>query len=153
MSDENTQVTPDEEVDTLAETDPTPTQAPEPTPEPEPYDPDSILQSVKASLGLPKDYNPFDNEIIMHINTVLGIVNQLGIGTYGYQISSDDEGSWEEFFAPESAESIFIPEVKTYVSKRTMMFFDPPTSGILMNAMNENIKELEWRIVCKKETP
>lgn len=114
---------------------------------------DSILESVKASLGLSTDYTPFDNEIIMHINTVLGIVNQLGVGAYGYQISEDDTGSWEEFFAPEFEESIVIPEVKTYVTKRVGMFFDPPTSGILMNAMNENIKELEWRIVVKKETP
>ena len=114
---------------------------------------DDILTSVKASLGLPADYDPFDNEIIMSINTVLGIVNQLGIGVYGYSISKDIPGTWDAFLAAEIAAGIQIPEVKTYVAKRVMMLFDPPTSGILMNAMNENIKELEWRIVCKKETP
>ena len=114
---------------------------------------DSILESVKASLGLPSDYNPFDAEIIMSINTVLSIVNQLGIGVYGYEISAESPGSWEEFLEDEILDTISINAVKTYVAKRTMMLFDPPTSGILMNAMNENIKELEWRIVCMKETP
>ena len=53
---------------------------------------DSILISVKASLGLPADYNPFDAEIIMNINTVLSIVNQLGVGKYGYEISAESPG-------------------------------------------------------------
>lgn len=114
---------------------------------------DNILISVKASLGIPADYDPFDAEIIMNINTVLSIVNQLGVGAYGYEISADSPGSWDTFLEQENLDAISINAVKTYVAKRTMMLFDPPTSGILMNAMNENIKELEWRIVCMKETP
>lgn len=114
---------------------------------------DNILLSVKASLGLPEDYNPFDAEIVMNINTILSIVNQLGIGKYAYKISIESPGSWNEFLEDENFDGISINAVKTYVAKRVMMLFDPPTSGILMNAMNENIKELEWRIVCMKETP
>lgn len=114
---------------------------------------DNILISVKASLGLPANYDPFDAEIIMNINSILSIVNQLGIGKYGYEISAESPGSWDEFLEQENLDAISINAVKTYVAKRTMMLFDPPTSGILMNAMNENIKELEWRIVCMKETP
>lgn len=114
---------------------------------------DNILVSVKASLGLPEDYEPFDYEIVMNINTILSVVNQLGIGKYGYEISKEAPGSWDEFLEQEILDAVSINAVKTYVAKRVMMLFDPPTSGILMNAMNENIKELEWRIVCMKETP
>lgn len=114
---------------------------------------DNILISVKASLGLPADYDPFDAEIIMSINTVLSVVNQLGIGVYGYQISDENNGSWDEFLEQEHLDEISINAVKTYVAKRTMMLFDPPTSGIVMNAMNDTIKEIEWRINCMKETP
>lgn len=114
---------------------------------------DNILISVKASLGLPEDYDPFDYEIVMNINTILSVVNQLGIGKYAYEISIESPGSWNEFLEDENFDAISINAVKTYVVKRVMMLFDPPTSGILMNAMNENIKELEWRIVCMKETP
>lgn len=114
---------------------------------------DNILESVKASLGLPADYDPFDAQIIMDINTVLGIVNQLGIGVRDYTISDEDNGSWEEFLAEEIAEGNQINEVKTYVYKRVQLLFDPPTSGILMEATKEIIRELEWRINVKKETP
>lgn len=110
---------------------------------------DSILQTAKKNL--PPDYTPFDAEIIEYTNTVLGTLNELGVGVYGYQISDEDEGSWDEFLANETALGLSIPEVKTYLSKKVTLYFDPPTSGILMNAMNENVKELEWRIVDKRE--
>ena len=31
---------------------------------------DSILTSVKKLLGIPEDYDPFDKDVVMHINTV-----------------------------------------------------------------------------------
>lgn len=114
---------------------------------------DNILLSVKASLGLPAEYEPFDEEIILHINTILGVVNQLGVGVDGYEISSENQGSWDEFLAAEIEEGISLNEVKSYVAKRVRLFFDPPTSGILMEAENKIISELEWRINVKKETP
>lgn len=110
---------------------------------------DSILETAKKNL--PSDYTPFDAEIIEYTNTVLGTLNELGVGVYGYQISDEDEGSWSDFLANEISLGLSIPEVKTYLSKKVTLYFDPPTSGILMNAMNENIKELEWRIVDKRE--
>ena len=114
---------------------------------------DNILHSIKASLGLPADYPPFDNEIILYINTILGVVNQLGVGVDGYEISSEENGSWNEFLSNEIEEGISINEVKTYVAKRVQILFDPPTSGILMEAYNKIISELEWRINVKRETP
>lgn len=114
---------------------------------------DNILESIKACLGILPDYTPFDHQIIMDINTVLSTVNQLGVGEKGYRISAEDNGSWNDFMAPEVEEDNFIDEVKTYVAKRVQILFDPPTSGILMDAVKSNIEELEWRIVCHKETP
>lgn len=114
---------------------------------------DNILHSIKSSLGLPADYPPFDNEIILYINTILGVVNQLGVGVDGYEISSEENGSWNEFLSNEIEEGISINEVKTYVAKRVQILFDPPTSGILMEAYNKIISELEWRINVKRETP
>ena len=40
----------------------------------------SILTSVKKLLGLPADYEAFDPDIIMYINTVLMILSQMGVG-------------------------------------------------------------------------
>ena len=41
---------------------------------------DSILLSIKKLLGIGDDYKYFDEDIIMHINSVFMILNQLGIG-------------------------------------------------------------------------
>lgn len=41
---------------------------------------DSILTSVKKLLGLPADYEAFDPDIVMYINTVLMILSQMGVG-------------------------------------------------------------------------
>lgn len=117
---------------------------------------DNILTSVKAALGLAEDYPPFDAEIVMDINTILGVVNQLGVGEEGYQLEKQGDvytGLWSEFLATEIEEGINLNEVKTYVTERVRLLFDPPASGILMEAKNKIISELEWRIVVKRDTP
>ena len=41
---------------------------------------DSILDSIKKLLGIQPEYTSFDDDIIMHINSVFVILNQLNIG-------------------------------------------------------------------------
>lgn len=140
MSDENTNTPIEEPIQ----------EDPEPTPTPP--SPDSILNSVKRVLGLTPEYTPFDEEIIMDINTILGIVNQLGAGKIGFTIQ-DSTATWADFLERETAKGITVNEVKTYVAKRVQMIFDPPTSGIYMDALKENVRELESRILYNIETP
>lgn len=146
MSDENLN---EEEI--VADPDPTP----EPEPEPTPTHPDtknSILNFVKKSIGIEPEYTPFDAEIIMDINTILGVLNQLGVGVIGFSIE-DNTATWDEFLVPETLKGITINEVKTYVAKRVQMLFDPPTSGIYMDALKNVVSELEFRINVAVETP
>ena len=42
---------------------------------------DSILTSVKKALGIAEEYEHFDPEIVMLINSFLAILNQVGIGS------------------------------------------------------------------------
>lgn len=146
MSDENLN---EEEI--VVDPDPTPEPEPEPTPTP-PDTRNSILNSVKKSIGIEPEYTPFDAEIIMDINTILGVLNQLGVGTIGFSIT-DNTATWDEFFVPETLKGITINEVKTYVAKRVQMLFDPPTSGIYMDALKQVVSELEFRINVAVETP
>ncbi|NIW34588.1 hypothetical protein GWM83_03400, partial [Candidatus Bathyarchaeota archaeon] len=44
---------------------------------------DSILLSIKESLGVEKDYSGFDGEIIMSINSAIFSLGQLGVGPTG----------------------------------------------------------------------
>ena len=49
---------------------------------------DSILTSVKKLLGLTEEYTAFDADLIMHINSVLMILRQMGVGPQeGFGIS------------------------------------------------------------------
>ena len=48
----------------------------------ETFDPmqESILDSVKLSLGIPIEYEHFDSQILLHLNSVLAILPQIGVG-------------------------------------------------------------------------
>jgi hypothetical protein len=108
---------------------------------------DSILTSTKQALGLAEDYTAFDPDIIMHINSVFSTLNQLGIGPdLGFMIE-DKEAFWATFLGSDPR----LNNVKTYVYLRVRMLFDPPQTGFHTTAMQEQIKELEWRINVKRE--
>lgn len=41
---------------------------------------ESILTSIKKMLGITEEYENFDVDLIMHINSVFMILNQIGVG-------------------------------------------------------------------------
>lgn len=102
----------------------------------------SILTSIKKLLGIAEEDTSFDQDIIMHINTVFAILAQLGVGpTNGFSIE-DDGAVWSDYLG----NSTNLELVKSYIYMKVRSMFDPPTSSILADAMNKNISELEWRI-------
>jgi hypothetical protein len=102
----------------------------------------SILTSIKKLLGLSEEDTSFDQDIIMHINTVLNILAQLGVGpANGFSIE-DDGAIWSDYLG----ETTNLELIKSYIYMKVRLMFDPPTSSILADAMNKNISELEWRI-------
>ena len=102
----------------------------------------SILTSIKKLLGIAEEDTSFDQDIIMHINTVFAILSQLGAGpANGFSIE-DDSAIWEDYLG--NATNLEL--VKSYIYMKVRSMFDPPTSSILADAMNKNISELEWRI-------
>ena len=101
-----------------------------------------ILSDVKKTLSVDPDVTDFDLEIIMHINGVLGTLNQLGIGpSEGLEIS-DDTVTWDSLIGTE----VRLNAVKTYVYLRVRRLFDPPTTSYLVDAYAKQIEELEWRL-------
>lgn len=101
----------------------------------------SILVSVKKILGITAEYTHFDPELIMHINTVLGILTQIGVGESYFSIT-DDSATWSDFFG----ESTDLELIKSYVGMKVRMLFDPPQSSIISSVYEKTISELEWRI-------
>lgn len=102
---------------------------------------ESILTSIKKLLGIEEDYTHFDPDLIMHINTVFMILNQMGVGpAEGFRIE-DDIATWADY----TGNNLMLESVKTYIYLKVRLLFDPP-SGSLIEAINRQIAELEWRL-------
>lgn len=109
---------------------------------------ESILTSIKKLLGITEECEDFDQDIIIHINTVFTILNQLGVGpTEGFYIS-DKSRTWDEFIS----NKIYFESVKTYVYLKVRLIFDPPLSSAVSEAMKQMISELEFRLLAAAET-
>ena len=107
---------------------------------------DSILTSIKKLLGITEDCDSFDGDLILHINTVLAALNQLGVGN-DFSITGDKE-TWTELLGNDSRLNL----VKSYVHLRVKSLFDPPLSSSVSDSIERNIKELEWRILVVADT-
>ena len=103
---------------------------------------DSILTSIKKLLGITEEYEHFDQDIIMHINSVFMILTQMGVGPEEGFTISDSTTTWNEFTNDDKK----IEAVKTYVYLKVRLLFDPPASSSVMEAINRSINEIEWRL-------
>ena len=106
----------------------------------------SILTSIKKLLGITESCTDFDTDIIMHINTVLMTLSQLGVGTEGFQIE-DKNAVWSEFIKSDK-----LAATKSYVYLRVKLLFDPPLNSAIVEAIKESIRELEWRLNVRVES-
>ena len=109
---------------------------------------ESILTSIKKLLGITEDYTHFDNDIIMHINTVFLNLAQLGVGPENGFSIEDESTEWTDFL---TADHKLFEAAKSYVYLKVRLLFDPPTSSAVMEAINRNISEIEWRLTVAAE--
>lgn len=109
---------------------------------------DSILASIKKLLGIPEEYEHFDADVIMHINSAFSVLTQLGVGPEeGFHIK-DASTTWFEFLYDDPR----LEFVKTFVHLKVKLGFDPPLSSAAIEAINRQVSELEWRINVAAET-
>ena len=110
---------------------------------------DSILNSIKKMLGIEPDDVHFDAELVMHINTVLGRLFQLGVGPKDspYKITGSGE-TWDEFIQDDQIET-----VKGYIFAKVKIIFDPPSSSFVLESYKDLAKEFEWCCNVDAETP
>lgn len=106
---------------------------------------DSILDSVKNTLGIYPEDNSFDAELMLHINTVLSNVVQMGVGPKtGFSITGNSE-LWSSFIT-EPDKLTKLSNVKTYVALKVKLIFDTPASSVVKEALEGQCKELEYRM-------
>ena len=89
-----------------------------------------------------KSYTAFDAEIIMDINTVFSTLTRMGIGPEGGYSIKDSSATWTDYIGDLSK----IEMLKTYVTLRTKLLFDPPQSSVHLGLIKEQIAELEWSL-------
>lgn len=110
---------------------------------------ESILTSVKKLLGITEEYEHFDSDLIMHINSVFMILTQLGVGPSEGFFITDKTTTWDEFIPTGKS----LESVKSYMYMKVKLLFDPPQSSAVMESMNRMISEFEWRLNLEVETP
>lgn len=103
---------------------------------------DSILISIKKMLGITEEYDYFDPDIIMHINTVFSVLTQLGVGPKGGYAISDKTAKWSDYDNSDSR----LEMLKSYMYLKVKLLFDAPLGTASIEAINRQISELEWRI-------
>lgn len=104
---------------------------------------DSILISIKKLLIGNADDKSFDTDIIIHINTALATLNQLGVGEKSDFAISDETDTWKGLFGDNLT---LIGFIKNYVYLKVKLVFDPPTSSFVVESIKQSISEYEWRI-------
>jgi hypothetical protein len=108
----------------------------------------SILDDVKHMLGLLPAETAFDSDVIIHINTVFGVLHQIGVGPPGGFRIDDNTTQWDEFITDDR-----LNGVKSYMFLRVKLFFDPPQTGFTQQAMERQITEMEYRLNVAAEYP
>ena len=102
----------------------------------------SRLSTIKQLLGISVEDTSFEMDIIIYINTVLGILTQLGLDEARNEPIINKYTTWEDLLDDRTD----LEFVKTYIHLKVKSMFDPPSSSIITEIMKEQIKEREWRL-------
>ena len=102
---------------------------------------ESILTSIKLLLGITEEYTHYDQQIIMHINSVFQVLRRLGVGpAEGFKITNASE-KWSDFIPEGNYE-----DLKTYMHLKVQLIFNPPDSSAHMESMKQLINEFEFQL-------
>lgn len=111
-------------------------------------DEDNILLSVKQALGgLTEEYTVFDGQICMFIKGVFEKLDQIGVepdSDFVFKPTS----KWSQYLT----EGKLLESAKTYMALNVKLLFDPPSNSSVMEAIKEQMNELEWRMQTMVES-
>lgn len=103
----------------------------------------TILEDVKKALGIVPGYDAFDDQILMYINSARMDLAQLGPKCLGI---IEKESQWSVF--PDINDEAAI---KSYISLKIRLMFDPPGNSFLVTAYQKLIEEAAWRLIYQTE--
>ena len=103
---------------------------------------DSILMTIRKLVCGNPYADHFDTDLLVHINACFSILNQLGVGPENGFVVTDETQNWGDY----TADSKVLNMVKTYVTLKVKKIFDPPLTSSVLEAMDKEISQLEWRL-------
>ena len=106
----------------------------------------SVLNDVKSFLLIPEEIKDFDQTLILHINSQLAYLSQLGYGVDLPDEIADEKGTWNDVVG-----DYYSSDLKILVSLRVKLVFDTPAVGSVTAAIERQISESEWRVHARRE--
>ena len=103
---------------------------------------DSILMTIRKLVCGDPYADHFDTDLLVHINACFSILNQLGVGPENGFVVTDETQSWSSYIV----DNYILNMVKTYVTLKVKKIFDPPLTSSVLEAMDKEISQLEWRL-------
>jgi hypothetical protein len=104
---------------------------------------ESILDSIKKLHGISPSDVSFDPDIIIHINSALLKLTQMGVGPLTGFFIKDNTTKWSDFIPDE----VIAESVKSFVYVKVRLVFDPPASPTVVSALESSADESAWYIV------
>lgn len=113
-----------------------------PTPQPGPRVvlSSNILDDIRKLMG-PDTVSIFDEDLLIHINTFVADLTQVGVGP-AEGVLVDKTTTWNQLIS----NPMLLTQVRTYVYLKTRLVFDPPQSGYTTTSLKEAADEILWRI-------
>ena len=110
---------------------------------------ESILSTIKKMLGITEEYTQFDTDITIHINSIISVLTQIGVGPASGFLVVDKSNKWTDWLTT----STDLESVKTYIYLRVRLLFDPPTNSAVTKSYEQIIRELECRLLTTTDPP
>jgi hypothetical protein len=111
----------------------------------------SILHDIRVAVGLSVDTSDFDTELLMHINSAIGKLNQNGVGKF--LVVNDELDKWIDLQDETQVEgNKYFQQVPLFIAMSAKLVFDPPPPSAVPVYQN-NIDQILWRLKIAYEEP
>ena len=108
---------------------------------------ESILITIKKMIGFDKDYDYFDTDLIVQINSCFSILGDLDLGPEEGFFITGEQQKWSEFIFTPS----YLGMIKNYIFIKTKLVFDRPETAYAIQSLTKMAEELEWRLHMESE--
>lgn len=108
---------------------------------------ESILGTIKSMLGVSDLDDAFDTDILVNINSAFSTLYQVGVGSDSHYFVLTGEETWQDVFLEED----LVDFIKLYTYMKVKLIFDPPTNASILQALTDQINEVEYRILLQAD--